>query len=268
MTVALSQVMKPTETKGWIDQKSIGGPPEWDSNKDEGLFPEWHVKIKAWLGNQDDRALHWLNAARDADHVLEKDDLDIQHFSSDQEHADCKKFSTMLNNILVAKLKGEAFTIVSSVRDGSGFEAWRLLMKRYEPRTPGTKRALLKAIFNLKAAKKVEDIEKNVLRLEEIFNRYEVMAKEGLPEDIKTVIMIELCTPELKEHLEFNIKDVSYKETREAVMAYVERKRRDPLTAMEVGECEANAEWWSPNDYLFQDGDEMYQTELHYIGYG
>ena len=28
MTTALTQVMKPNDTKGWIDQKSIGGPPE------------------------------------------------------------------------------------------------------------------------------------------------------------------------------------------------------------------------------------------------
>ena len=172
----------------------------------------------------------------------------------------------MLYNLLVAKLRGEAFNIVSSVRDGSGYEAWRLIMKRYEPRTPGTKRALLKTIFNMKPAKKVEEIEKNVLRLEEIFNRYEVMSKEALAEDIKTVIMIELCTPELKEHLEFNIKDVSYKETREAIMAYVERKRRDPITAMEVGnhEYEDHIDWWgtSANEYTHQD-----EEELNYNGY-
>ena len=77
----------------------------------------------------------------------------------------------MLFNILITKLKGESFTIASSVKDGCGFEVWRLLMKRYEPRTPATKRALLKTIFNMKAAKKVVDIEANLLKLEDVYSR-------------------------------------------------------------------------------------------------
>ena len=49
------------------------------------------------------------------------------------------------------------------------------------------------------------------------------------------MIMVALCTPDLREHLEFNSKDIDYRETREAVMAHVEHKRRDPTTAIEMG---------------------------------
>ena len=38
-----------------------------------------------------------------------------------------------------------------------------------------------------------------------------------------------------KEHLESNSNDVSYREMREAIMAYVERKRRDPVVPMDAG---------------------------------
>merc|ERR1711917_110335 len=94
------------------------------------------------------------------------------------------------------------------------------------------------------------------------------MSKEKLPEDIKTVIMTELCTPELKEYLEFNNKDVSYKVTREAIMAYVGRKRRDPLTAMEVGNHEGECEWWTDceNDYQYQE-NEPNHNEVNYSGF-
>ena len=253
-----------------IDHKAIGGPPTWDSSKEDG-FLEWKLKLEAWLVNQDERAMKWLKAARDLDEKFETDDLDLKYGSLDQsELNDIKRFNAMLYNIMVTKLSGEAFKIVTSVRDGCGIEAWRLITKRYEPRTPATKRAMLKSIFNMKAAKKVEEIEKNVLKLEEIYNRYEAMAKGGLPEDIKTVIMIELCTPELKEHLEFNLKDVDYKDTREAVMAYVERKRRDPLTAMEVGSHENHYDgWWGGTggrDYY--EDEEVYEHEVNYSGYG
>ena len=43
-------------------------------------------------------------------------------------------------------------------------------MKRYEPRTLGTKRALLKAVINNAPAKKPEDIEKNLMKVEELMN--------------------------------------------------------------------------------------------------
>ena len=249
---------------------ALGGPPEWDSGKNEADFTEWHVKVKAWLVNQDDRAQTWLNTARNADVILETDDLDVQTFASDAVRNACKRFNGLLYNVLVTKLKGEAFNIVSSVRDACGLEAWRLLMRRYEPRTPGTKRALLKNLFNMKAAKKIEEIERNLLRVEETYARYEIMSNAAIPEDIKTVILTELCTPELKEYLEFNSKDYGYKETREAIMAYVERKRKDPLTAMEVGnhECDNCDTFWGvdENDYMYYDPNDCHY-EVNYSGY-
>ena len=136
--------------------QALGGPPEWDSGREEGAFTEWHVKVKAWLTNQDERALKWLNTARDADALLETDDLDVANFQTEGERNSCKRFNGLLYNLLVTKLKGEAFNIVSSVRDACGLEAWRLLMKRYEPRTPGTKRALLKSLFTMRPAKRIE----------------------------------------------------------------------------------------------------------------
>ena len=267
----LIEGMKSTNPKGnRIDHKSIGGPPDWDSSREEG-FLEWKLKMEAWLTNQDERASVWLKEARDRVDKIETEEL--ERITDEKEKEGCKKFNTVLNQILVTKLKGEAFNIVTSVRDSCGLEAWRLIMKRYEPRTPGTKRALLKTIFNMKAAKKVEEIEKNVLKLEEIYNRYESMSKNELPEDIKTVIMIELCTPDLKEHLEFNLKDVEYKEAREAVMAYVERKRRDPLTAMEIGSHENefhddSSDWWGCTDSLNCNANHgECEYEVNYYGY-
>ena len=90
----------------------------------------------------------WLKTATGMEVTVETKDLDTQEFAMTR--MDCKKFNTLLYNILITKLKGEAFNIVSSVHDGCGLKAWRLLMKRYEPGTPATKRALLKTIFNKK----------------------------------------------------------------------------------------------------------------------
>ena len=222
------------EDKRRKDRHEVDRRPAEVGLNEGGRLPRMEHKDQS-LACEHTRAFGWLKTATGLEETVETKDLDTQEFADDMTRMDCKKFNTLPYNILITKLKGETFNIVSSVHDGCGLEAWRLLMKRYELRTPVTKRPLLNTIFNMKAAKKVEEIEKILLKLEDIFTRCETMANNKLPEDIKTVIMMELCTPDPKENLEFNLKDVGYKETREAVMDYVERKRRDPITAMEIG---------------------------------
>ena len=121
---AVSAVMTAQQQSGMkMDTKAIGSPPEWNSNQEESGFAEWHIKIKAWLTNHDGRAQRWLNAARDTDNMIETDDLDVQHFNDESERMALKRFNGMLYNILVTKLRGEAFNIVSSVRDACGLGA-------------------------------------------------------------------------------------------------------------------------------------------------
>ena len=57
-------------------------------------------------------------------------------------------FGNRLRAILRSCAEEDPVNICCSVADGNGLKAMRLLMMRYEPRTPGTKRALLKAVIN------------------------------------------------------------------------------------------------------------------------
>ena len=79
-----------------IDQKSIGGPPTWESTKEED-FLEWKLKLEAWLVNQEERALKWLKAARDLDEKFETDDIDLKfnHWDT-SELNDLKRFNALL----------------------------------------------------------------------------------------------------------------------------------------------------------------------------
>ena len=72
---------------------------------------------------------------------------------------------------LISCTEEDAFRICHSVKDGNGLEAIRLLMKRYEPKNPGTKRAILKAIINNQPAKKAADIEGNLMAVEELMKK-------------------------------------------------------------------------------------------------
>ena len=116
-----------------------------------------------------------------------------------------------LYSILLSCTEDDAFRICHSVKGGNGLEAVRLLMKRYEPRTPGTKRALLKAIINNPASKKLDELEKNLMKVEEFMKHYEVMAGADMPEDLKVTVIIDLCTKDLKYHLELSTREMTNK---------------------------------------------------------
>ena len=135
--------------------------------------------------------------------------------------------------------------------EGNGLEALRLIFRRYEPRTPATKRAVLKAVINNPQCKRVEDIEKNLLHVEELIRKYESMAGSELPEDLKVTVIIDLCPKDLKEHLELITRDMKYKEVRDEIASYVERKRdtfSNQVKAMEVDNAE-NWYWWGGDGY-------------------
>jgi hypothetical protein len=99
--------------------------------------------------------------------AVSESDMEIMFQNTDAyaELGDMKLFSTKLHAILVSIAEGDAFRIVDSARDCNGLESYRLLTKRYEPKNPGAKRALLKNIINNPGAKKITDIEANLMNV-------------------------------------------------------------------------------------------------------
>ena len=72
----LVREMRRDEQGGRIDHRAMGGPPEWDSSKEDG-FREWSLKLQAWLINQDGNSLTWLNRAALATSTLYCTNLDV-----------------------------------------------------------------------------------------------------------------------------------------------------------------------------------------------
>ena len=68
---------------------------------------------------------------------------------------------------------------------------------------------------------------------------YEVMAGADLPEDLKVTVIIDSCTKDLKEHLELSTCEMTYKQVRDEIISYAQRKRNafsNDLIAMGVEE--------------------------------
>ena len=143
----------------------------------------------------------------------------------DQDEEEVKKFSSTLYQILINNTSDDAFTICNSTKTCQGLEALRLLRKRYDPKSPGTKRAVLKGLMSLNPAKKLSDLESTILKLEEMVKKYETMAKLELPEDLIVTLMIDVCSKDLKSHLELSSKSMLVADVREEIFSYIERTR-------------------------------------------
>ena len=78
-------------------------------------------------------------------------------------------------------------------------------MKRYEPRTPSTKRVLLKAAINNAPAKKPEEIEKNLTNVDEFMKKLRDLARRALTQTEESKVedeMREKCERIVAEELE------------------------------------------------------------------
>jgi hypothetical protein len=189
-------------------------------------------------------------------------------------------FSTSLHDLLLKGTSGNAFELTNSVKDENGLEAWRKIARGYEPRTPGTKRALLMQILNNQCAKKVGDVETNLINIERLINRYESMTDEAnrLPDEVKATIIIALCHRELRDYLELSTGDMMYDKFRAEIMNHVELKRdttEKNIKQMEIDAVRCDYEgdqenWYYEEDWWQNPEPEPTRThmEMNFFGKG
>ena len=97
------------------------------------------------------------------------------------------------------------------------------------------------------------------MKVEENMKHYEVMAGADLPEDLKVTVIIDLCTKDLKEHLELSTREMTYKQVRDEIISYVERKRNvfsNDLKAMDLDEVEDDHVWWGGVEHDHEQWDQ------------
>ena len=274
MMLAMMQQSRPQGVM--TDTRGVGRPINFKG--EERKYPEWKAKLMAFLKVTVRESEEWIVwAAAETDTI---DDESIRDsFGTDAVGRSVAEFAVKLYSTLLSCTEEDAFRICHSVKTGNGLEAMRLLVKRFEPRTPGTKRAVLKSIINNPAAKKTDEIEANLMRVEELIKKYEHLANETLPEDLRVTVIIDLCVKDLKEHLELITKEMSYKEVRDEIISYVERKRgafEVQLKAMEVDNYEQVGYWgggeggnWDEYGYQeSEDHGEMNSFQKGYKGKG
>ena len=148
----VDQITGRPKTSTMVDTRGIGKPNTFKG--DDSKFVEWIAKLNAFLRSGNAKSTAWLKKVCSKDRPI-TDEVITEIAEDDVETAtEMDEFSIRLYYILVSCTEDDPFRIVNSVTNEDGLEAYRRIMKRYEPRTAGTKRAVLKFIVNNPQCKK------------------------------------------------------------------------------------------------------------------
>lgn len=104
-------------------------------------------------------------------------------------------FSAALFGDLTSYLDGKPCLELETLKQGSGLDAMRAIMGRYEPRTTQPKRAYLKNILGTRPA--VEDMGAMVRDFARNIKGFADLAGKSLDEDLLVIALTEGCVPEL-----------------------------------------------------------------------
>jgi len=150
------------------------------------------------------------------------------------------KLDNDINCFLIHNTSGEAAAIIAQGND-CGCEAWRLLVKRYDPKTAESKRALMKSIMKTRTARNHIELEKNINEWELSIRRWEETTSKDVEDEQKVCTIIEMCPPKLQEHMMLTVKDEdNYEEVRKLIVRQIDLHRDQGPKPMDVDEVKAS----------------------------
>ena len=212
-----------------VDTRGISKPNVLKSEKE---FGDWAFKLTNFLEGATQGFRKAMELAADKNAPIEAYG-DLQEVLGEQNVDD---MGNQLYTVLAQLTEGEGLALVQGVTHGAGWEAWRVLSRRYDPHGAARRRNVMGQLLQ-PGAYENKDLYAAVSRWEERARLYERRAGHPLPDDIKGAILIGMSKGSLKEHLELNAGKLNTYETiRQEIMAYLEGKMasQEPVP-MDIG---------------------------------
>lgn len=226
-------------------QQGIGRDGSGDRNKktligksaDPGNFGSqsnehwraWSTKFKIYAGSIDkgyDTLLHRAEdlATNDKDVVVTMDEVEAV-----QDVRDAGYLARQLYASLIFHTTGEAQKMVENVPQANGVEAWRRLVRRWDPASAQAGLSLMNAILFPIPAKKISEMPMVLEKWDAMVAKQERRTRGiAVTDSTKMAIVIRMCPPELAKHLRINSQAFkTYEEIRMAIQQYVES---EPIT--------------------------------------
>ena len=140
----------------------------------------------------------------------------------------------------------------------NGFEVWRRLTKKYNPRTPIRGMQLMVKVTGPGKAKKGEDLSAVIARWETRANLLERDYGEKLSERMRVGILIQMVPDDMQEMILQHLDDATeYKPARDKILALMDARGRlkDP-NAMDVGALTSQGQQWTEGGCERYHGDD------------
>ena len=170
---------------------------------------------------------------------------------------------------LAALVTGDAMTVVRSVTNGNGWEAWSRLHNRFDPRTPAKALMMMMAVLQTRRAKDSRELPNMVQDWEVKVKNLDVEHEIKLDPKIKIALMTSFLPADLQD-LVFQWSDdkTTFEGIRDKVMSLaVNRAAMAKPTAMEVDGVQAGLYYEEGWDYGEEEWSyEGEDTGINYVG--
>ena len=227
----LAALKKPEKKITLIDTKGLAKPEKFSGNEDGFLY--WRTRVESFVASIFPDMQDVLDWCDDVDVELTPTIIEDNFGAANPSQKTIEgisEISTELYAVLQSLCEKEAFTIVRSAGKGNGLEAWRKLIKRYDPTTGGRRRAMLRSILTPNKCARIEDLYSALETWEEHVRQYESRKKQDgsrhiLDEEIKIAVLEHLCPSELEKHLQMNrARFLDYADVRAELITYLETR--------------------------------------------
>ena len=262
-----------------LDEKTKTGEKEMQ------LLNLKHLEPKTFTGAKDDSYKSWAKKLKTYCNVrkegfraalewCEKEenpvDLDVMQGSWDWAKTGNAKFHDLLMNIT----SNDALLIVESVPE-RGFEAWRLLSRRYNPKSGTFELDRMLRLTNRKQCANLNELPAAVDQMEKDIRNYEARSANKFPEEWKMPLLIQLVPKAYKKEIEmkFQLGQRDYAKLAAELTAFSndarvrEQFQERGQADMDVDNLQRENEQWTEDEWWAYFHPE--ETEdLSYMGKG
>ena len=238
-------------------------------------WSDWRFQVRMAAGAADTKIVEVLNLVEKLDEELTtitRAEWEKEHELLSEKGFHLKRWSAELYEALALSSAGESLTLVRSVGELDGFEAWRKLNSYFNPTTPARALHCLLDLVNVQKVTKDTDL---IMKIEEWMIKAKTAEKdfeEKISDRMQIAIITGMCSDSVRDII------LQQADTYKTAKAFVEKVKmivlnrvgsseRVPLDVGQVG-AHTTYDWGLP-----QEADEIYETgydeetgEINYMG--
>ena len=222
-------VARPTRVT-FVDLKGIGKPSNYSG--DPRTFAGWAFKLGNFLEGIVAGMKKALEVAADHDEPIEDPVAVTTELPAG---TDVRDVGRQLYAVLAQLCENEALDLVQTTQDSNGWEAWRVISRRFDPVGAGRRRGIMSQLLQ-PGSYDIKDLTSAMAKWEDKVRVYERRAARELPDDVKCSVLTEMCKGALRDHLLLNASKLrTYQLVREEVQCYLESKHNQEAVPMDIG---------------------------------